>query len=120
MNLFLLLVFILSCYGLSNMVVFSNGPWHIFVKLRKLTDKINPKLGELFSCMMCFPFWVGFMLSFADLFLIKNASLTPFNILLQGDNAFIAIFTLFMDGAVSSGSTWILHNIEEYFETNKS
>lgn len=120
MNLFLLLIFILSCYGISNMVVYSNGPFHIFIKWREISEKISPMFGELFSCMMCFPFWAGVLLSSIDLFLIKSVSFTPLNILLgNSNNWLIMLFILIMDGSISSGSVWIIHNIEEHFELSK-
>jgi hypothetical protein len=105
------------------MVIYSNGPGDIFVKWRNLTNKINEKLGELFSCMMCFPFWVGAILSAIDLFLFGGLVLTPYNVLILGVNGvntvnvFTSVFIIFMDGVLSSGTTWIVHNIEEYFET---
>jgi len=117
--IFLLLTFILVCYGISNMVIYSNGPFHIFSKWRELTVKIHPMVGELFSCMMCFPFWVGVLLSAIDLFLFGGC-LTPFNVLLFNIPTGIAkiIAILGLDGALSSGTTWFIHNIEEYFESN--
>jgi hypothetical protein len=117
--IFLLLSFILVCYGISNMIVYSNGPFHIFSKWRAFTEKIHPMVGELFSCMMCFPFWVGLIISAIDLF-IFGGLLTPFNILLFNHPIGISkiITVLFLDGSLSSGTTWVLHNIEEYFESN--
>ena len=117
-ELFTLIVFILTCYGLSNMVIYSNGPGDMFVKWRSFTNRINTKFGELFSCMMCLPFWVGVLFSLIDLFVITGAVFTPYNILLytQASGFFKTLLILSMDGFLSSGSTWIVHNIEEYFE----
>lgn len=118
MEIFLLIVFIIASYGLSNMVVYSNGPFGVFLKWRELTNRISPNIGELFSCMMCFPFWAGVTLSAIDLFIITGSIFTPFNLLLYFQSAGIikTILILIMDGIVSSGSVWVLHNIEEYFE----
>lgn len=118
--LFLLLSYILVCYGASNMVVYSNGPFHIFKKWRDFTNWIHPMVGELFSCMMCFPFWIGIILSIVDIFILKNVCFTPFNILIYSSTKTVSdlVFTLLFDGILSSGATWILHNIEEYYESN--
>lgn len=117
--IFLLIIYILICYGASNMVVFSNGPLHIFDKLRTLTNKIHPMLGEIFSCMMCFPTWVGVILSSIDYFLLPNFVITPFNLLLTGITGFWGIaFLILMDGILASGTTWFIHNVEEWFESN--
>lgn len=121
MEIFLLVVFIISCYGLSNIIVYSNGPFDMFLKWREFTEKIHPKIGELFSCMMCLPFWVGVLFSAIDLFFITGAIFTPFNVLLylQASNLLKTLIILIMDGLVSSGSVWVLHNIEEYYENRK-
>lgn len=120
LNLFLLIVFILVCYGLSNMVVYSNGPFHIFAKWRVFTNRLSPKFGELFTCMMCFPFWAGVLISAINLFLIGTIAFTPFSIILLTipPTVIKTIIVLLFDGLISSGTTWILHNVEEYFESN--
>ena len=121
MLIFILIVFSITCYGLSNMVIYSNGPFDIFVKWRKFTDNIHYKFGELFSCMMCFPFWVGILFSAIDLFFLTATVMTPFNTLLYAEaNGILKYLTiLLLDGVFSSGSTWVIHNIEEFFETKK-
>ena len=84
---------------------------------RNKVSLISSNLGELFSCMMCFPFWAGVIISVLDINLI-NVTFTPFNMLFNGQTVdFVTIVViLVMDGIISSGTTWILHNIEEYFE----
>lgn len=55
-----LLIFILICFGLTQILVYG-----------KIFDKIRPKtgkLGELFSCPMCLGFWVGFFIWLVDSF----------------------------------------------------
>lgn len=118
MYLFTLLIFILICYGLSNMIIYSKGPFSVFEKWRNITERINPSLGELFSCMMCLPFWVGLFISLIDMFILPGISITPLNILIQviPFNFFNIIIVIILDGVISSASTWILHNIEEFFE----
>jgi hypothetical protein len=117
MAIFILLVYILSCYGMSNVMVFSRGPFGIFEEWRNLSEKINSSFGELFSCMMCFPFWVGALLSIINLFLLPSVLFTPFNIIIMIHSDILSkLFIIVMDGILSSGTTWILHNIEEYFE----
>lgn len=116
----ILLVFIFACYGLSNMVVFSNGPFDMLKGWRNLTNKIHPKLGELFSCMMCFPTWVGMGLSAINLFFVTDIPFTPMNSLCDSyivDYNTLTFFVIILiDGAIASGSSWVIHNIEEYFE----
>lgn len=120
MLIFILIVFTLTCYGLSNMIIYSNGPYDIFIKWRIFTDKLHHKFGELFACMMCLPFWVGALFSLVDIFLLNASVITPFNILLhqETNGIFKYVMVILMDGFLSSGSTWLIHNIEEFFETN--
>lgn len=121
MKLLILIVYVFTCYGISNMVVYSDGPFNVFSNFRKLMFKINNNLGELFSCMMCFPMWVGIIFSLIDIFLFTSFNLTPFNIILhnQASGVCIYFFVVLMDGAFASGMTWLIHTIQEYFE-NKS
>lgn len=120
MLIFSLLVYILACYGLSNMVVYSKGPIHMFESWRNWINEVWPAFGELFSCMMCFPFWAGVLFSILDLFIFPNMVFTPFAILMSlVPVTFWSVLAIIMlNGILSSGTTWILHNIEEFFENH--
>lgn len=117
-----LFLFIFICYGISNMVVYSNGPFYVFKHLRDITNRIHPKLGELFSCMMCFPAWVGGLLSLINIMLVSYFPFTPMNELSFeyldiSDNSLISYAIIVIcDCAIASGASWVIHNIEEYFE----
>ncbi len=116
-----LIIFIVVTYGFSNMIVYSNGPFHIFEKWRDFTNRLNENIGELFNCMMCFPMWVGFALSILDIFVLKNIYFTPMNMVLNVTNVDTVtyVISIFLDGCFASGMTWLIHTIQEYFE-NKS
>ena len=103
-----LLLIILLSYGISNMIVHGS----IFEKLREKADIINPNfLGELLGCMMCTPFWVGFILSLT-LQLIGYSQFSPFSS--YGiDNIYLSVF---FDSCLLSGTTWLIHTIQEHFE----
>ena len=62
-NLIVIFVFSIIAYAISNHFVYAHGPMHIYDHIRCLADKIHPNLGELFQCMICFPTWVGMILS---------------------------------------------------------
>lgn len=104
-------LFIMLNYGMSNMIVFSNGPFHVFEKFRAFANNLSEQLGELFSCMICYPTWNGFILSAVAL--ITGVYFTPFTILFNGH---YVLLTVLFDGCFGSGTTWLIHNIEEYFE----
>ena len=110
---FILLVFILVNYGMSNIVVYARGPFHIFEWWRNTAFKIHPQLGEMFSCMICYPTWNAIMLT--GLSYLIGIQLTPFTIVFNWE---YPIITALLDGAIGSGTTWIIHNIEEWFEKN--
>ena len=123
---YILVIFVFSfaTYGLSNMVVYSNGPFGIFRKWRDFTNKINEGFGELFSCMICFPTWAGALLSAINLFFVDWLKFTPMNVLFKesiydlNSAMFFATITTVVgiDALIGSGVTWVIHNIEEYFE----
>lgn len=111
-----LIIFLYSicAYGISNMMVFSSGPFRIFERIRSLSSRINEHFGSMFSCMICFPANVGWICSLADWFFIHGISITPFNILLNGTNLWW--LALIGDCCFTTGVVWLIHNIESYFE----
>ena len=114
----IILCYCIASYGLSNMVVFGSGPFRIFEWLRYLTNRISDHFGTMFTCMMCFPANLGLFCSLINWFLIPVA-LTPFNILLAGHPVLWWLAAL-CDCAFTSGAVWLIHHIEEYFETNSN
>lgn len=121
MNLLsLTILFIAVSYGISNMVVFSPGPLKIFKIIRNTLHNIHKDLGELVSCMICFPTWVGIGLSVLNIIFFPDTYLTPFNVIFSGyDTDFSYVVRVLLDGALASGMTWLIHNIEEFFESRK-
>jgi hypothetical protein len=102
-----ILLFVLLAYGITNIAVFGS----IFENWRAVWNKVNPKFfGKLFSCPMCLSFYVGGILSY--IFYTMGYS-TPF--LSYGVTNLPLL--IFLDACFSSGCTWILHNIEECFES---
>lgn len=85
-----LLFFVLSAYGLTQIICYGK----IFDKWRPTTGK----LGELFSCSMCMGFWVGVFLGGID----------PFTRLFSLSAHIADIFLL---GCISSGTSYILDKI---------
>ena len=85
-----LIFFVLSSYGLTQILVYG-----------KLFDSLRPtegKLGELFRCPMCIGFWVG-------MFLFCINGLTE---LFTFD---YCVANLFLLGWLSSGTSYILNMI---------
>lgn len=103
-----LLVFILLCYGISNIVVHGS----IFNQFREFWKIVNPNFfGTLFTCMICFPTWVGFILSTVfQMMGYTNMSPTAGHGI---DNIYLSVF---LDGCLASGTTWLIHVFEEYIE----
>lgn len=103
----------MACYGISNIMVFGSGPFRILEYIRYWATRINPHFGSMFSCMMCFPTNLGIVLSLLDYLWIPG-EITPFNMILENTNMwyFIAI----MDGGLTSGMVWFIHQIATFFE----
>jgi hypothetical protein len=106
------LLFILISYGFSNIVVYGS----IFNGLRTFLDKLSPNFwGKLFNCMMCFPTWVGFFLSltfFSPTIYYGLEDLTVFNLFVIPKE----YSSIFFDGVLASGTTWLLHTGQEMME----
>lgn len=109
-----LIIFLYSivAYGISNMFVYAMGPFHIFKGIRTLARKIHPQLGELFDCMICFPTWVGLILSALNAYFIPEKGFTPFNIV--GGMPWWAI--IIFDAAYTSGIVWLINTVQEALE----
>lgn len=96
-------------YGLSNMVVYARGPFGLFEEWRAFAHRISEGLGELFSCMICFPTWVGIAASVTDI-LFNGFAFTPFNVLLGGAAPWWLVVIL--DACLTSGLVWVVDQFE--------
>lgn len=104
------LLFILLVYGVTNIIVYNTIP--TYVSIVSYIENFSPNwLGKILNCMMCCSTWVGFTLS--TLFInMGYEQFSPF--MLYGiDNIYLAVF---LDGCLVSGTTWLLHTIQEFFE----
>lgn len=108
------LSYIFLSYGISCVVVYSNGPFHIFEKWRNYSHSLNEQFGELFTCMMCFSTWIGLALSLINSLLIPSVAFTPFNIILGTVAPFW--FVMVLDMGFTSAVVWLLHQLEEMME----
>lgn len=111
---FIVFVFSVMVYSISNHLVYAHGPFHLYDKIRDIAHKIHPNLGELFECMICFPTWVGMGLSLCNYFLLGNVALTPFMILLNGVAPWWIIMAL--DGFFGSAVGWLIDTIQSAVE----
>jgi len=103
-----LLIFILACYGTSNILAFGS----IFGGFRNLLSKMGTgpySLHKLFTCMMCLPTWVGF--GFSAIFQLYGGD-TPSTII-GIDDLTLSVFT---DGIIASGGVYVLNVMVEYLE----
>lgn len=104
-----LLLIILLTYGISNIIVYGS----IFDGLRETAEVYSPNFfGKLINCMMCTPWWVGLTLS-------STAHITGYT-LLSPTYGYLGIefvpLALFLDSCLLSGTTWLLHTIQEKLE----
>ena len=107
-------VFSIMAYSISNHFVYAHGPFHLYDCIRELAGKIHSNLGELFSCMICFPTWVGFILSALNSLLLPTIALTPFMVLIGSAAPWWIIMIL--DGFFASGAAWLINTVQEALE----
>lgn len=118
MDWVIIFVFSIVAYAISNHFVYAHGPMHIYDHIRCLAEKIHPNLGELFQCMICFPTWVGFILSAANSFLLPSLDLTPTMMLMSGYAPWWVI--MIIDGFFASGIVWLIHTVQEALERSNA
>jgi len=104
-----IILIILVAYSISNIIVFGS----IFEGLREWSELFSPNfLGKLFNCMMCTPFWVGFTLSLGS-FLTGYTQFSPF----YSGGLECVYISVFLDSCLLSGTTWLIHTIQEKLES---
>lgn len=91
-------------YGMSTIIVYGS----IFENQRNWIKSKSKFFGDLISCMLCTPTWVGFFLS------IITDGLT--NQLFNTHYKFVGIF---LDGMFTAGIVWAINSIVEFFEENR-
>ena len=103
-----LLLIILVGYSISNILVFGS----IFEGLRETATTNSPNFfGKLLGCMMCTPWWVGFFLSLGAQ-ITGYTEFSPFyNYGLE-----ISYLSVFLDSCLISGTTWLIHTVQEKLE----
>lgn len=109
-------IFILSVYGLSNMIVYTSGPFNIFDYIKTLSGNIHSSLEHLLSCMICLPTWIGIILSLINILFLNNIYITPANLLIHNSNDWPIIILL--DGSIASGGAWLINTIQLWIENN--
>ena len=114
----IIFIFSVLAHSISNHFVYAHGPMHLYDCIREYAAKIHPNLGELFGCMICFPTWVGFMLSAANSWLLPEVALTPLMLLLNGLAPWWVIMIL--DGFFASGIAWLINTAQEALERSNS
>lgn len=104
-----LLVWVLTIYGMSNILVYGavlNGFRDTIEKWGE-NNRFFRFIREMLKCMMCTPTWIGF---FAGILLYS-----PVHEFMNVSNA----YSWFLDGCLASGTTWIINSIVEWFEENR-
>ena len=112
----IIFIFSIVAYGISNHFVYAHGPMHLYDKIRQLAFNIHSNLGELFQCMICFPTWVGFILSAANSWFLPTLELTPMMLVLGSFAPWWVIMIL--DGFFASGIVWLINTVQEHYESS--
>jgi hypothetical protein len=99
----LMLFWVLAAYGMSTILVYGS----IFDIQRSWIKRKSKFFGDLISCMLCTPTWVGFFMSLVLGGLTNHYFNVPWYI------------SLFFDGMFTAGSVWAINAIIEFFEENR-
>ena len=130
MSGFVLFSYILACFGISEAIVYFNGPFGIIERLREVISpegktgimkEVCQALTEMTSCMLCFPTNLGFLMSIVSM--LMGTYFTPFTIIFSSaiGNITLPVFLgccipcIVLDGFFTGGCVYIIHNIIEAF-----
>lgn len=114
----ILLIYFLLAYGICNIIIFANGPFHVFKKMHSYLKENHPLLEEMSSCFICLPTWVGMFLSAVNLVLFPLIPFTPMNFVLESKILWFII--IFFDGLITSGGCWLIHTLQEAIERSNN
>ena len=109
-----LLIYFLLAYGICNIIIFANGPFHIFRKMHVFFQKYMPMMEEMTTCFICLPTWCGMFLSAINVFLVGNIAFTP--MMMVGFPIEYWYLIIFFDGLLTSGGCWLIHTLQETLE----
>lgn len=113
-ELLTLIVYSICAYGISNMIVYMDGPFHVFTAFRQAIRKLGKAFGDLVSCMACVSTWVGVFFNAVNVWFTPEIPLTPaYSVFGLSTHWLIA---LIIDMGFTSGLVWLLHNLEEMWE----
>lgn len=105
---FELFVFLLICYGITNIIVNSK----LFEGVRIFFDNNWKFIGDLLNCTMCTGFWVGIFVAivFNEMLFLDNLGMKNINVF------FIYLFIASSSSVVS----WFFDTIAEYLISNST
>lgn len=108
-------IYSIAIYGMSNALVYFNGPLNIIDKFRKKMSSIHQTFDELFSCMFCLPTNIGIILSLISHFLMTSEAFTPFSLLFPHvlSNSFLNVI---FDGMFTGGIVYLIHTFQQLME----
>lgn len=111
MEILTVLIYIITTFALTELLVYYDGFMHVFEYVRKILNGIHPMFGELMSCVVCTSSWVGIFLSALNYFVIDKIPFTPFNIILGETDYWWLI--IFFDMCFTAGTTMLLNHMDE-------
>jgi hypothetical protein len=87
-------------------------------KFKYFIDWIIKKFYKIIMCMMCSPFWCSLIICILSLFF--NISIFGFQIsIVQNKFSFDTIISMFFVSVMSSGITWAINAVIDYFDEKK-
>lgn len=115
MMCFFIFIYSIMMYGLTNLLVFGNGPFDIIYKTRNFFIEKVPVIGEMLSCTMCTSTNVAWIFSLFNIICLPHLKLTPFMVYLNGDVEYWYIIFI-MDSFFTSGIVWLINTLQQLCE----
>lgn len=107
-------VYSIMVYGISNALVYFNGPFNIIDRFRTWISNKHKTFEELFSCMFCLPTNIGIILSIISM-VFCTIPFTPFSIMFYEHYEYWPLVILF-DAFFTGGITYIINTIQSKYD----
>ena len=110
-----IICYVVMVYGLCNILVYGSGPFDVLIKFKNWCEYHCSMIYNMLQCMMCTSTNIGWIFSLINILCFPMLHFTPATILF-GDLKLWYLIIIF-DAFLTSGSVWLIHTIQETFES---
>lgn len=110
LQIFFVIVYFIFAFGLTELLVFYEGPFGILEIFRNVVTKISKQAGKALECPICTSTWLGGLFSVLNYFCIP-IEFTPWNLILGWTGMWYLVIPF--DMITTAGVVLMLYHLDE-------